>query len=402
MKILHILDHYKPHFSGYVFRTSYILKYQRENGLEPVCITSHKQGDVGSEKQEIDNVKIYGAQKYNFGNMPFLKEIKLMHSLRKRIEEIIRIENPDIIHAHSPSLNGLPALKAGRKYGIPVVYEVRAFWEDAAVDHRTFKEKSFKYKISRFIETRLLKKVDAVFTISNAMRKEMVTRGIPEEKIVIIPNGVDTKQFSTVPYDEALRLMTEINIRGKKVIGFIGSFYHYEGIDILIDAFSEILGKDKDVALMLVGEGPEYAKLREMVNKKGLNGRVIFTGKVPHNDIRRYYSVMDVLVYPRRSMRLTELVTPLKPLEAMALGKVVAGSDVGGIRELIENEVNGILFKPDSAESLSVKLVELLSNPALLETLSNQAVIYVNRERSWDKIIKRYLPVYKRLLKSRQ
>lgn len=400
MKILHILDHYKPHFSGYVFRTSYILKYQRENGLEPVCITSPKQGDVGSEKQEIDNVKIYGAQKYNFGNTPFLKEIKLMHSLRKRIEDIIRIENPDIIHAHSPSLNGVPALKAGRKYGIPVVYEVRAFWEDAAVDHRTFKEKSFKYRISRFIETRLLKKVDAVFTISNAMRKEMVARGIPEEKIVIIPNGVDTKQFSTVPYDEALSEQT--NIRGKKVIGFIGSFYHYEGIDILIDAFSEILGKDKDVALMLVGDGPEYAKLRETANKKGLNGRVIFTGKVPHNDIRRYYSVMDVLVYPRRSMRLTELVTPLKPLEAMALGKVVAGSDVGGIRELIENEVNGILFKPDSAESLSVKLVELLSNPALLETLSTQAVIYVNRERSWDKIIKRYLPVYKRLLKSRQ
>ena len=400
MKILHILDHYKPHFSGYVFRTSYILKYQRENGLEPVCITSPKQGDVGSEKQEIDNVKIYGAQKYNFGNTPFLKEIKLMHSLRKRIEEIIRIENPDIIHAHSPSLNGVPALKAGRKYGIPVVYEVRAFWEDAAVDHRTFKEKSFKYRISRFIETRLLKKVEAVFTISNAMRKEMVARGIPEEKIVIIPNGVDTKQFSTVPYDEALSEQT--NIRGKKVIGFIGSFYHYEGIDILIDAFSEILGKDKDVALMLVGDGPEYAKLRETANKKGLNGRVIFTGKVPHNDIRRYYSVMDVLVYPRRSMRLTELVTPLKPLEAMALGKVVAGSDVGGIRELIENEVNGILFKPDSAESLSVKLVELLSNPALLETLSTQAVIYVNRERSWDKIIKRYLPVYKRLLKSRQ
>lgn len=182
MKILHILDHYKPHFSGYVFRTSYILKHQRANGLNPVCITSPKQGGTDAKMQEIDGIKIYPSQKCNFGNIPFLREIRLMKCLRKKIEEIINIEKPDIIHAHSPSLNGGPALKAGKKYGIPVVYEVRAFWEDAAVDHRTFKEKSFKYIISRFIETRLLKNADAVFTISDAMKKEMSLRGIPEKR----------------------------------------------------------------------------------------------------------------------------------------------------------------------------------------------------------------------------
>jgi PEP-CTERM/exosortase A-associated glycosyltransferase len=395
VKILHILDHYKPHFSGYVFRTSYILKYQQEIGLEPVCVTSPKQGIDYTDLQEIDDVRIYRTPQAGFGDMPFIKEVRSMKALQKRIEKVISVENPDIIHAHSPSLNGIPALKAGRRYNIPVVYEARAFWEDAAVDHRTFKESSFKYRVSRFIETRLLKKVDAIFTISEGMRKEMIARGISEKQITIIPNGVDTKQFSTIPRDGFLS--QQKNIKGKKVLGFIGSFYHYEGIDLLIDAFAEILKKNNNVVLLLVGEGPEYTKIREMTDKKGLNGCVIFTGKVPHQEIQRYYSVMDILVYPRKSMRLTELVTPLKPLEAMALGKVVAGSSVGGIREMIKDGGNGILFKPDSIESLAVTLSELISNPALQESLSQEAVMYVNKERSWDKIIQRYLLVYERV-----
>lgn len=397
MKILHILDHYKPHFSGYVFRTSYILKYQKEFGLEPVCITSPKQGIDNTDLQEIDDVRIYRTRQNSFGNTPFIKEARLMNALRNRIEEVIKKEKPDVIHAHSPSLNGIPALRAGRRYGIPVVYEARAFWEDAAVDHGTFKESSFKYRISRFIETMFFKKVDAIFTISEGMRKEMVARGISEKQITLIPNGVDIKQFSNIPRDEILSQQTKI--KGKKVLGFIGSFYHYEGIDLLIDAFAEILKKNNNVVLLLVGEGPEYTKIREMTNKKRLNGRVIFTGKVPHQEIRRYYSVMDILVYPRKSMRLTELVTPLKPLEAMALGKVVAGSNVGGIRELINDGRNGVLFKPDSMESLAETLIELISNPALQESLSQGAVMYVNKERSWDKIIQRYLPVYERVIR---
>ncbi len=397
MKILHVLDHYKPHFSGYVFRTSYILKYQQELGLEPVCVTSPKQEINLAEQLEVDDVRIYRTRQNSFGTTPFIKEARLMNALMKRIEEVIKKEKPDVIHAHSPSLNGIPALKAGRKYNIPVVYEARAFWEDAAVDHGTFKESSFKYRVSHFIETRFLKKVDAIFTISEGMRKEMIAHGISEKQITIIPNGVDTKQFSTIPRDEFLS--QKKNIKGKKVLGFIGSFYHYEGIDLLIDAFAEILKKNNNVVLLLVGEGPEYTKIREMTDKKGLNGRVIFTGKIPHQEIRRYYSVMDILVYPRKSMRLTELVTPLKPLEAMALGKVVAGSNVGGIRELIKDGGNGILFKPDSIESIASALIELISNPALQESLSREAVIYVNKERSWDKIIQRYLPVYERVIR---
>lgn len=401
MKILHILDHYKPHFSGYVFRSNYILHNQKKMGIEPVVLTSPKQGEVRESVEFFDGIKIYRTllSERHFGSIPFLKEAKLMNTLAKRIREIVSEIKPDIIHAHSPSLNGIPAQRVAEKMGLPVVYEVRAFWEDAAVDHETFKENSFKYKLSRLIETRLFKNVDAIFTICGGMKSEIVNRGVPESKITVIPNGVDTKKFSFMGRDKDL--VKQLKINGRNVIGFIGSFYHYEGIDLLIDAFARILREDNDVILLLVGEGPEYMRMREKTDKMSLNGYVTFTGKIPHQEIKRYYSLMDILVYPRKSIRLTELVTPLKPLEAMAMGKVVVGSDVGGMKELIRDGHNGVLFESDRVESLVKKLLGLISNPGLREGLSREAVMYVRKERNWDNIIHRYIPVYERVLKTK-
>ena len=245
MKILHILDHYKPHFSGYVFRSSYIMKHQREFGLEPVIVTSPKHGNTEKPLEEIDNIRIYSTQQNNFGNMPFIKEVRLMKALQKRIEKIISKENPDIIHAHSPSLNGISALRAGKKYGVPVVYEVRALWEDAAVDHGTFKGSSFKYSASRFVETQLFKRADALFAICNGLKNEIVSRGIPGDKVTVIQNCVDTKIFSPSKYDE--EITHRYGLKGNLVIGFIGSFYKYEGIDILIDSYVKVLKKRNEI-----------------------------------------------------------------------------------------------------------------------------------------------------------
>ena len=87
MKILHILDHYKPHFSGYVFRTNYILKYQKKIGLEPIVITSPKQGFEEIKYQELDGVRIYNTPQNNFGSTPFVKEVRLMNALQKKMGE---------------------------------------------------------------------------------------------------------------------------------------------------------------------------------------------------------------------------------------------------------------------------------------------------------------------------
>lgn len=398
MKILHILDHYKPHFSGYVFRTSYILKFQKEFGLDPVIVTSPKQGDVKTALEEIDDMRIYRTPQNNFGDTPFIREARLMKALQGRIEDTIKAERPDIIHAHSPSLNGIPALRAGRKYGIPVVYEVRAFWEDAAVDHGTFAEGSAKYKISNFLETRLMKRVDALFTICDSLKQDIVSRGIPEDKVTVIPNCVDTGTFSPVEYD--LTIADRYELTDKIVYGFIGSFYHYEGIDLLIDSYMKVLENRRDTRLLLVGDGPERNALYERAGKMGLLGCVIFTGKIPHEQIKRYYSVIDILVYPRKRMRLTELVTPLKPLEAMAMGKIVVGSDVGGIRELITHNKDGFLFMAEDIDDLSRLLTDLAINQKCQE-ISKAAIETVQRKHRWDSAVKRYLPVYEKCIRSR-
>lgn len=395
MKILHILDHYKPHFSGYVFRTSYILKNQKELGLEPVLVTSPKQGETKADIEEIDNMRVYRTSKNNFGGTPFIREVKLMNALQERIEYSIKAEKPDIIHAHSPSLNGMPALKAGRKFGISVVYEARAFWEDAAIDHGTFKEGSFKYKVSRFLETRLFKDVDAVFTICEGLKNEIMSRGISDEKIAIIPNCVDAEAFSPLEYDSAVAERYEL--KDKIVYGFIGSFYHYEGLDLLIDAFPKVLEKVKDAKLLLVGGGPEKENLIEKARAMNLLRHIVFTGKVPHEEVKKYYSVIDVLVYPRKSMRLTELVTPLKPLEAMAMGKIVVGSDVGGIKELVTHNHDGFLFKAGDIEDLSGLLIQLASDKESLNEISKSAMETVHSKHNWKSAVSRYLPIYERI-----
>lgn len=398
MKILHVLDHYKPHFSGYVFRTSYILRYQRKLGLEPVVITSPKHGIASEPIEKIDNTLVYRTLQNGFGNIPFIRETRLMNSLQKRIEEVIREQRPDIIHAHSPSLNGIPAVRAGKMFGIPVVYEVRALWEDAAVDHGTFHESSLKYRISKFMETNLFKQADAIFTICEGLKNEIVSRGLPDKKITIIPNCVDTGLFCSCNYDE--EIANGYNLQGKKVFGFIGSFYNYEGIDLLIDAYQKIFQQKNDVKLILVGDGPEKNALFTKVVHLGLQDHVIFTGKVPHEQIKRFYSIIDVLVYPRKSIRLTELVTPLKPLEAMAMGKIVVGSDVGGIRELVTHNKDGFLFKAEDVGELAKLLNELTVNKENLDKVSIAAIDKVTKKHKWELSVKNYLPVYERLIRA--
>ncbi len=396
MKILHILDHYKPHFSGYVFRTSYILKYQKELGLDPVVLTSPKQGDNTTNITEVDNIRMYNTPQTGFGTIPWVSEVKLMNALKKRIDEVISKEKPHIIHAHSPSLNGIPGLRSGRKFHIPVVYEVRAFWEDAAVDHGTFSERSLRYKMSRIIETNVLRKADAVFTICEGLRKEMILRNISADKITVIPNCVDADFFFNGAYDT--EIADRHTLRNKKVFGFIGSFYKYEGIDLLIGSFADVIRQMKDARLLLVGDGEEKERLFRKTLAMGLGGKVIFTGKVPHEKIKRYYSVIDVMVYPRKRIRLTELVTPLKPLEAMAMGKVVIGSDVGGMRELITSGKDGFLFKAEDSNDLPRLMLQVAADKENLQDISRAAVETIQTRHQWESAVKRYLPVYESLL----
>ena len=289
----------------------------------------------------------------------------------------------------------LAALRV-RQLGIPVVYEVRAFWEDAAVDHGTTHEGSMRYRLTRRLETHALRQARHVFTICEGLRADIVARGIPATRVTVIPNAVDIDAFDTggTP-DEALK--AQLGLAGASVVGFIGSFYAYEGLDLLLAALPALLQRRPDVRVLLVGGGPQDAALKAQATALGVADKVVFTGRVPHSEVQRYYDLVDVLAYPRHSMRLTELVTPLKPLEAMAQGRVLVASDVGGHRELIRHGHTGWLFKAGDAAALADSIEALFARRAEWPALRAQGRRFVEDERNWARSVARYRAVYESL-----
>ena len=403
MKILHILDHSIPLHSGYTFRTRAILENQRKFGWTTDHLTSPKHSQVTKEdikEETIDGFHFFRAlpEKSLMSKLPILNQLAIVSAIEKRLEEIIDELKPTILHAHSPALNGLAALRVGKKYGIPVVYEVRAFWEDAAVDHGTTSEGSLRYRLTKTLETYVMRNVDAVTTICEGLRNDIVGRGIPEGKVTVIPNAVDPNAFNMDgEVDEALK--NKLGLTDNIVLGFIGSFYAYEGLPILIKALPVMLEKNSKVSVLLVGGGPQEDELKALAEKMGLSDKIIFTGRVPHSEVQLYYNLVDIFVYPRLSMRLTELVTPLKPLEAMAQGRLVLASDVGGHRELIKDGITANLFLAGSETDMADKALTLLNNSQLWEKRRANAREYVEKERNWNVSVRRYKAVYENLVK---
>ena len=403
MRILHILDHSIPLHSGYTFRTLSILKAQRARGWETFHLTGAKQGATHQLEETIGGWHFYRTPSGSglFGRLPILNQLSVIQSLSRRLNEIIDTVKPDILHAHSPVLNAMATLQAGRRFNLPVVYEVRAFWEDAAVDHGTSREWGLRYRLTRALESYALRRADAVTTICEGLRNDIMSRGLPAEKITTIPNAVDIEAFS-VSKEADDTLKNQLGLGGKRVIGFIGSFYAYEGLEVLLRAFPMMRAKHPDLCVLLVGGGPQDAFLRQLAVELGIQDNVVFTGRVPHDQVKRYYDLIDILVYPRLSMRLTELVTPLKPLEAMAQGRVLVASDVGGHLELIRDGETGLLFRAGNTQSLADKVDELLNAPQRWPGLRQAGRHFVETERNWRVSVARYEPIYKQLIAGRR
>ncbi len=398
MKILHVLDHSVPLHSGYTFRTLAILRQQRRMGWETVQLTSPKQGPCGAEAEEVDGF-VFHRTKPGAGwlaRVPGLWPLEQIDTMTARLRALAEAERPDIIHAHSPALDAWPAIRVGRDLRIPVVYEVRAFWEDAAVDHGTTREGGLRYRLTRAMETAALRRVDAITTICEGLRDDIVARGIDPASVTVIPNAVDIERFPVLDAkDEAL--LDSLALRDSEVVGFCGSFYAYEGLDLLVRALPAIRARRPRAKLLLVGGGNEEARLRALVGSMQLESAVVFAGRVPNAEIDRYYSLIDVLAFPRKPIRLTELVTPLKPLEAMAQGRVVVASDVGGHRELIRDGETGLLCRAGDVAALADAVVRPLEDVGLRDTLARNGRAYVESERHWAASVGRYAPLYRRL-----
>ncbi len=395
MRILHILDHSLPLHSGYAFRTRAIVKAQLARGWEVACLTGPRHAADGPDPEVVDGITFHRTQKPAPAPAP-LGEWREVRALSERLDRLVRDWRPDQLHAHSPVLTALAALPVARRHNIPLVYEIRAFWEDASVGNGTGRQGSARYRLTRLIETHAARKADAVAVICEGLRDDLVRRGIDPDKIVVAPNGVDMDLFGNPPAAD-LAFAQSLGLGDADTVGFIGSFYDYEGLDDLIAAMPLLAARRPKAQLLLVGGGPMEAALKAQAAASPAADRIRFVGRVPHGDVERYYALVDILAYPRKAMRLTELVTPLKPLEAMAQRKLVAASDVGGHRELIEDGVTGTLFAAGDPAALADALANLFERREGWDARRDAARLFVERERNWSSNISRYAPVYQRL-----
>jgi PEP-CTERM/exosortase A-associated glycosyltransferase len=399
--VLHILDHSWPVLSGYSVRSRNLLTSQYRIGASIKALTSplHELDDPSSTDVTLDGVQyirtpVHGrwAKAALRRRWPIARERGVVRLLRDRILAVLRREPVALLYAHSPALCGLAALQAARRAGLPCVYEIRAFWEDAA-ERNGNGSQSLRSRLTNTLETYVAQRAEAVAAISKPMLADLEARGIDPQKLFHVPNGVDTDRFIPVARDEVLA--AELKLGDATVFGFLGSLYRYEGVSWMIRAASRLRRRGHKFHLLVVGRGEDESDVRQAILDTDASDYVHQIPHVPHDQIDRYYSVVDIVVCPRLSRRLTELVTPLKPLEAMALKKPVLASGVGGIRELVTHEQTGLLFRPEDEEDFRVQAARLLSSVELRKSLAEAGREFVVQQRSWKVLARRYDEIYK-------
>ncbi|MDY6856607.1 MAG: glycosyltransferase [Thermodesulfobacteriota bacterium] len=403
MKILHVLETSIPNLVGYTIRAKYIVENQKKSGMEPVVVTSpfFQNGDPQIRK-EIHNGTIY--YRTNFIKRPdkehnkivsYLTRLSMIHNYKRAVLKIAKLEKPNVIHAHSSYTNCIAANYASKKTKIPSIYEMRSLWGESAVVDEGLIQGSMKYKMIWNLEMNVARNAKKVIPISKGIKDEIISRGIDPEKISIIPNGVDTGTFRPNEKDDSL--MKKYDLKNGYVVGYIGSIRKLEGLSCLIEAFKKVTSELPLTKLLIVGEGPELENLKDFAKKYNSTKNIVFTGLVPHEKILRYYSVIDIFVFPRIDAKINQTVTPLKPLEAMSAGKVCIGSNVGGLKELIKDNYNGLLFKSEDSNDLAEKTIQLIKQKPLYNTLKQNGMDWVRKKRDWDVLIPRYQVIYNEL-----
>jgi PEP-CTERM/exosortase A-associated glycosyltransferase len=403
--VLHVLDHSFPVLSGYSVRSRNLISAQHRMGESIKVLTGplHEVDDPASVEMLLDGVSyartpITGriANSAVRGRWPLVREREVVRLLRQRILQLLDAYPARVIYAHSPVLCGLAAMQAARERNVRFVYEIRAFWEDAAADQNRGGPNWLRSRFTRQLETFVAQKADAVSAIAKPMLADLQKRGIPGEKLFHVPNGVDVERFKPRARNEDLK--KELGFKDGPVLVFVGSLYKYEGISWMIRAAAALRSKGLKFGILIIGRGEEQGAIRSAICDCAASDYVRCIEHVPYDEIASYYSIADIAVYPRRSIRLTELVTPLKPLEAMAQAIPVLASSVGGIRELVGNERTGLLFRPEDQEDFCRQTERLILSATLRKFLGEQGREYVLRERNWDILARRYRRIYEFVL----
>lgn len=301
-------------------------------------------------------------------------------------------ERPFVLHAASNHWNGLAGVSAARELGIPSIYEVRGLWEVTRGSRNPEWMGGPMYKYMARMETDAAINADQVITITNALRDELINRGVDGDKIVVVPNGVEASRFASRPKNQDLA--GQLGLQGKTVIGYVGSILNYEGIGLLLDAAHMLKEERDDLAFLFVGDGAELAEYRARVETENLSEVVTFTGRVPHHQVEDYYSLIDICPFPRLPLPVCEMVSPLKPFEAMAMEKAVIASDVDALAEIVIDGETGLLFKKGDSQSLAQSLRRMVNDPELQARVASSGRKWVENERDWKILAKQIGEIY--------
>ncbi|WP_229525326.1 glycosyltransferase family 4 protein [Paenibacillus farraposensis] len=392
--IVHVWNKSLPTINGYTMRNAEIIKHQKEMGLEVVGVTKLEWPPAGHRDSVhfclngIDMYRLYDANHTELNKVPMSQYFRLYaHRFAKLLESL----KPGIIHAASNFQNALPPLMVARKFGIQSVYEVRGMWHYTQSSKIRGFEHSERYHLHEAYELTCCRLADRVVVISDGLKKHLIDLGIPSEKMTVIYNGVNVNNFQ--PQLPCPELQETFSLEGKLVVGFVGTLEKYEGLDYLLHALAILKGQRSDIKLIIVGDGPALPDLHRLSVSLGLKREVSFVGAVPHEQVRRFYSVMDILPFPRTRAKVCELVTPLKPYEAMAMGKTVMVSDIPALREMVSNAHTGLIFQPEDAASLAEAIASAEQHPYL----GRNAREWVMQERDWSNLSRGYVDVYNEL-----
>lgn len=403
-KALYLLHNRLPYNSGgYATRSHGLLTSIKQwwdiSGVSRLGYPQDRSGfgDADyTEFHDIDGVRYHCLQADNnaFGQIPIINYID---EYSEALYQLSLNEKPAIIHAASNYMNGLAANNVAKRLGIKSVYEVRGLWEITRISRDPEWKDTEYYNMMSQLEAQAAKDADAVFTLTNALKNELISRGVAAEKIHLLPNGVDSSRF--IPKERNNELALKLGIDNKVIIGFLGSVVQYEGVEYIIQAAS-ILKRNgiHNFAVLIVGDGAVLDNVKALTSDLNMNDYVKFTGRVPHDEIEDYYSVVDICPLPRKGLPVCEMVSPLKPFEAMAMGKVVVSSDVAALAEIIDDGVTGLLHKKDNPEDLANKIGQLIMDHELRTRLGTAAREWVVAERDWKVIAKRVDSVYRNLL----
>ncbi len=304
---------------------------------------------------------------------------------------------PAIVHGVSNFVTGLTAIGVARALGIPSVYEVRGLWEITALSRDPSYVDTLRYAQAVRLETEACLGADRVIAITEALKGELVRRGVPAEKIEVVPNGVDTDRFRPRVRDDLLG--AKLGLKPEHVvIGYVGSILDYEGLDDLLQALRLCVDQGLTfMRLLIVGDGAAHSSCVDLARELNLDEYTIFTGRVPYDEVEAYYSLVDIAPFPRKPLPVTEMVSPLKPFEAMAMGKCVIVSSVAALAEIIADRPIGFVHEKGSIEALAEALTHVAKNRDLRLRVGEEARRFVVEERDWRILAQRVVKVYEKL-----